>query len=292
MATSNPTATPELTDAQRDELKAAKAASVSLGEMLTKRVKGVGEKIAEQALEAAGLKAAAKASREQLDRANTAETAKAGLRGKALALYVLTGKSNGGEAAKIEPLTEAGELPVGSPVGAPKTSAPAAQAATIADDDAQALFVEYLQGNVTDAPVFTDKGGKFAPTVDVDGILRVKAPHFQAWLEKNAKGVTVTRRTATSTLQAAGLASKNWGVLPQGFRVVYQGTAPKAAQPLPIWAPAEKDEAPAAPKTVAAKIEAPKAPKLGRKAKAAALVDAGIAADAAEAREQLADMGE
>lgn len=288
MATSNPTTTPELTDTQRDELKAAKAASVSLGDLLTKRVKGVGAKIAEQALEAAGVKATAKASREQLDRANTAETAKAGLRGKALALYVLTGESNGGEDAKPAAAAAA-------PAKAASASAPAAKPTAIADDAAQALYVDYLKGNVTDAPVFTDKGGKFAPTVDGDGILRVKAPHFQAWLEKNAKDVTVTRRTATSVLQAAGLVSKNWGVLPQGFRVVYTGTAPKAAQPLPIWTPAETEApaapAKAAPKTVAAKIEkAPKAPS--RKTKVVALVDSGLAEDAADARAQLADMGE
>lgn len=217
----------DLTDAQREQLADAKRAVPTIAQLLA-RLPGVGKKVVETVLAETTSNGDAKASKEIRDRANAAPTEKAGLRGKALALYVLTGKSNGGEdKPKIESLADA--LLAADKAAKNKPAKPAAAKPDAIEAKAgRELLVAYLKAETSNAD---DALAKAAPTV-TDGKLRVKAWTFQAYLAKTL-GRDVSRREATAILKDAGLVSQNWNALPQGARVVYAGDVPAGAGKLP-----------------------------------------------------------
>lgn len=192
--------------------KAEAAAIPTIIELLTKRLKGVGKATADKALEATSIKGTAQATPEQLDRANKAPKDKAGLTGNALALWVLTGKSDGG----IEP-----EQPAVSTTRSRSDEIPAS------------LLDQYLKEQVSGderAPL------QELPTVDEEGTLRIKAPHWQAWLAEH--GHEVGRSVATKVLREAGLTAERWPTMPNGNRMMYVGSVPQTA---PKRLPRRKD---------------------------------------------------
>lgn len=216
----------ELTPAQKEELRAARsrkkseATTLTLNELLTKRVMGVGKTIADKALADAKLKGNAKSTTEQVERANRASKDKAGLRGKALAMWVLTGDSNGGDA---KPSTS-------TPTTTRARSASTSTAKSALDGKVgQDLLVKYLKAETSNAD---NALAKALPTFDGEK-LRVKARHFEAWLAKETK-TTVTRPQTTAVLKEAGLKSEQWSALPAGKRVVYAGSIPAGVGKLPV----------------------------------------------------------
>ena len=229
---------PELTAQQRMELDAAKARKgkspntgrgratqyntrregpapvPTLIELLTLRLTGVGKKTAEDALTDAKLDGTKKASREQLNRANVAPNEKAGLKGKALALWVLTGKSNGG----IAPAT------VAQPATTIRSRSSALEGAA-----GQAKFVEYLNAQVSGDAMAPAEN---KPTVDENGKLRIKSAHWRQWLA--SQGVEVGAAAAVKPLRDAGLGQERWFTLPRGQRMCYVGAVPKGTERLPV----------------------------------------------------------
>lgn len=183
----------------------------SLHELLTKRLAGVGKRTAEEALAEADLDGEKKATRVQANRANAAPTEKAGLRGKALATWVLTGKSDGGKRPPAEP------------------EQPARRRSGIDEKVLAEAFVDYLNAQVSgdaDAPL------KGLPTVDENGRLRVKSAHWREWLA--SRGITVGAGAAVKPLRAAGLDQERWFSLPRGQRMTYAGPVPSGTKRLPV----------------------------------------------------------
>ena len=75
------------------------------------------------------------------------------------------------------------------------------------------------------------------PTIDEEGTLRVKAPHWQAWLAQH--GHEVGRSIATKVLRDAGLKAERWATMPAANRMMYVGSVPQTA---PKRLPVRKDE--------------------------------------------------
>ena len=190
----------------------------SLFDLLTMRVKGVGKATAEQVLQATSLKGSDQATAEQADRANAAPTQKAGLSGKAAALWVLTGASDG-NGSVVEP-------------EAPAVSTTRSLSEGIGQPMLDQYLTEHVSGDL-DAPL------KELPTIDEEGTLRVKAPHFQAWLVQ--QGQEVGRTAATKALRAAGLTAERWQTMPNGNRMMYVGPVPKPVTPRTEALPVRED---------------------------------------------------
>jgi hypothetical protein len=191
-------------------VRTAPTAKMTIEEMLLKRLTGVGPKAANDALDIADVPGSAEAPRVMLNRANLATKEKGGLRGKALALWVLTGKSDGGEIARN------------------RSATPAKPKKTKADEIPAGAFVDYLKAEVSGdhrAPV------DFKPTIDETGKLRVKSTHFREWL--SAQGYSAGAVTAARILRAAGLEQERWFVMKPGKRMMFVGSAPAGTGRLP-----------------------------------------------------------
>jgi hypothetical protein len=183
-------------------------------DLLIKRVFGVGKSIAEQAIADAKLDGKALATREMKDRALEAPKTKAGLAKRALALWVLTGSSDGGIAPEEPAPTTTRSRDEGIPAG---------------------TILIYLGSEISGA---VDAPLSELPTLDETGAVRVKSTHWEAWLKQNGHA-DVGRNVATKALRAAGLDAVRWENGPQGLKRWYTGKAPEGlAKDVPV----RKDE--------------------------------------------------
>ena len=231
-STSSRTLSPDkpLTAKQRRELDAAKAArqrgngkgngvrttktdpapKLTIEELLKLRVPGVGANTTAKALEIADMPGTVEAPRPLVNRANLLPKEKAGLRGLAAALYVLTGKSDGGVRASRDFHDQ-------QPAAA---SSRRSKADALEGAAGQKLLLEYLKSEVTGDAELDPLN--VPPTIDQDGKLRVRSLHWRAWLAK--RGIEVGATAAVKVLREAGLEQERWFSLPRGKRMCYVTT--------------------------------------------------------------------
>lgn len=171
-----------------------KSKGQSLRELL-ETVPKVGQTTADQALREADLDGDAKPIKGQLQRAGRVDTEKAGLSGKARALWVLTGDSAGNDAAK----SKAADAKKEATVTATKT----ADAFVWPKEGAVKILLRYLKENTSDAPDAPNKG---LPFVTDSGIIRIKPDHWRDWLTEN--GLAPTKLEAGRPIRELGFSMK------------------------------------------------------------------------------------
>ena len=211
-----PVELPGLTAAQRKELAAVKSTVPTVRELL-QPLQGVGKKALDEVLAETEVDGNKKASQVMRNRAHAAPQEKAGLRGKALAMWVVTGKSDG---AKLQSA---------QPAATTRTK----KATGLEGDAGRKLLIEYLNAQVSSE---NKAPAEFKPTVDENGKLRIKSAHFRTWLA--SKGHAVGNVATVGVLRDAGLEQERWFTLPRGQRMCYVGKVPTGTKKLPV----RKDE--------------------------------------------------
>lgn len=179
-------------------------------------VKGLGSATIAKAFDALDISGSLESTPEQRARAADAST-KDGLKGKALAMWVITG-ANTEEQIAVERARN----------GAP-TSNPASSTAEFTWPKRQAeLLLDYLQAEVTGDADAPNKG---APFIDKKGILRFHGRHWREWLAK--EGMHPTVRQAGEPPRNAGMKMRPFALPGGGSGGFYTGPAPKGTASLP-----------------------------------------------------------
>ena len=186
--------------AERSETDGLKSTPIKRASTLLELLEGVkriGNTTAIQALREAGYDVDQKPVKGQYDRAGLVDTEKAGLSGKARALWILTSDSAGNEAAKAAGKAAAEKE-------APKVTATAtAPAFEWPKEGAVKILLRYLKETTSDAADAPNKG---VPFITDSGILRIKGKHWIEWLAAN--GMTPSKIEAGAPIRELGFSMK------------------------------------------------------------------------------------